>query len=72
MNYTKDRYIQTFDLKATLKKADMSGYRLANAIERPVSQVYSWLRENNRVMLSDLMQDLLLKFFKDNDIEIIK
>lgn len=68
----KTTYVQKFNLKETLHKANKSGYWLAKEIERPVSQIYAWLKEENPMKMSNLTQDFLIAFLQRNNIEIIK
>jgi plasmid maintenance system antidote protein VapI len=56
------------NLKATLKKADMTAYRLAKEIDRNNQQIYKYV---NGQKMSPLMEEKIRTYFEDNGIEIV-
>lgn len=55
------------NLKETLKKNNITAYRLAQLINRPSSQVYGWLRG---IGFSPLMEEKIRTVCAENSIDI--
>ena len=57
------------NLKATLKKANMTAYRLSKEIGRHNQQIYKYA---SGAKMSPLMEEKIRHYFNDNGIEIIE
>lgn len=57
------------NLKATLKKAKMTGYRLSKELGKERQQIYNWINGKNK--LSPLMEEKLRMYFKYKKIDVL-